>query len=232
MIHEGCECRKKVQHLYFRLQKFAKHVQGFGGVVNCSWDAGNVHKKFQTYWNSRRTKNDSRTQLTNHRTCLANFWSLKYLCQTLQFFRYSHASQIVRVPMKTLLVKSSPEVSYWSYLTERLTLSWGCVRCGAWIVYVWHGHCPTSRLAGPPPQGTWAGCGRVGLEKLGLVQAGWGRAGEEAPLTNCWKQEKKWKKIALTIHTIWISGQALLTPEEHETLRCFSYWSLIPKIQE
>ena len=35
----------KVQHSYFRLQKFAKHARGFGSIVNCLLDARNVKKK-------------------------------------------------------------------------------------------------------------------------------------------------------------------------------------------
>ena len=34
----------------FRLQKFAKHAQGFGSVINCSQDAGNVRKKLQAFF--------------------------------------------------------------------------------------------------------------------------------------------------------------------------------------
>ena len=50
-ICEGSECRKncKVQHSYFRLQKFAKHARGFGSVVSCSRDAGNIRKKLKTF---------------------------------------------------------------------------------------------------------------------------------------------------------------------------------------
>ena len=48
-IHEGCECRKngKVQHSYFRLQKFAKLVQGQQGFVNCSRESFLVRREFK-----------------------------------------------------------------------------------------------------------------------------------------------------------------------------------------
>ena len=87
---EGCKCWKngRVRHSYFRLLKFAKHVRGFGSVVNCSRMLETFARNFKLCLNSRRTKNDSRKQLTNPGARLANFWSLKYECWTLPFFFY------------------------------------------------------------------------------------------------------------------------------------------------
>ena len=105
-IHEGCECREngKVQHSYFRLQKFAKHVQGF---VNCSRESFLVRREFQK--SLKFLANVSSIPRTidyaSEPPCasLANFWSLKYECWNLPSFRHSHPSQIVRVPVKTHL---------------------------------------------------------------------------------------------------------------------------------
>ena len=99
-ICEGCKCRKdgKFQHSYFRLQKFAKHAQGVRKVLSIVRGMLETFaRNFKLFWNSRRTKNDSHKQLTNPCKCL------KYECWTLPFFRHSHPSQIVHVPVKTHL---------------------------------------------------------------------------------------------------------------------------------
>ena len=51
-------------------------MRGFGSVVKCSWDAGNVRKKFQTFEiptklnrTPKLTIDDPREQLTNARAC-------------------------------------------------------------------------------------------------------------------------------------------------------------------
>ena len=58
-------------------------------------------RNFKLFWNSYRTTHKSRKQLKNPQACLANFWSLKYECWTLQFFstfasfaNHSHAPWI------------------------------------------------------------------------------------------------------------------------------------------
>ena len=60
-----------------------------------------------------RTFSASREQLMtlpSPRACWANFWSLKYECWTLTFFRHLHPSQIVRIPKST---------SYWPVPSKR-----------------------------------------------------------------------------------------------------------------
>ena len=73
-------------------------------------DVGNVRKKFHFFCgNSRRTKNDTREQLTtlpNPRDGLAIFCSIKYDCWTLPFFRHSHPSQIVCVPRENRTLRT------------------------------------------------------------------------------------------------------------------------------
>ena len=87
-IREGCECRQngKVQHSYFRLQKFVKHARGFGSVVNC-----NVCGMLDTFTPGM----------------FGDFWSLNYECWTLPFcdirilresfaFPWKHTSSVNR----------------------------------------------------------------------------------------------------------------------------------------
>ena len=69
------------------------HARGFRSVINCSCTG--VQKRHSSivcgmletfarnvklFKYSHRTKNDSREQLTNPHSCLANFWSVKYKC--------------------------------------------------------------------------------------------------------------------------------------------------------
>ena len=127
-ICEGCKCRKdgKFQHSYFRHQKFAKHARGvrkrcqlFEGCWKRSQEISNF------FLNSRRTKNDSREQLTNPCwpcTCLANFWSLKYECWTLPFF-----ATFTSFMNRSRSHKNTPIITHTHTQTHRIT----------YILYVW-----------------------------------------------------------------------------------------------
>ena len=82
----GMSKNGKVQHSYFGLQQFAKHALGF---VNCLRESFLVRREFLKVWNFLRTFPAFREQLMtllNPRTCLANFWSVKYECWTLEIF--------------------------------------------------------------------------------------------------------------------------------------------------
>ena len=108
----------KVQHSYFRLQKFAKHAQGFGSVVNCSRDVGNVRKKKR-----RKKKKKSCRTKNNSRVCLANFWSLKCKCWTFQFFYICILRESFMFPSKHTL--------YWPPFPIHYDVSLNAIRVGS-----------------------------------------------------------------------------------------------------